>query len=53
MNRVREYREGSSKNSCRIGASGGGLMKKVALEIGFEERLGFGWWKWELGEEIV
>lgn len=42
MNRVREYGEGSSKNTCRIGASEGGLMKEVAVEIGFEERLGFG-----------
>lgn len=25
-------------------------MKEVALEIGFEERLGFGWWKWEMGK---
>lgn len=29
---------------------GGGLMKEVALEIGFEERLGFVWWKWEMGK---
>lgn len=50
MNCVREYGEGSPKNTCRIEASGGGLMKEVALEIDFEERLGFGWWKWEMGK---